>query len=206
MPPPRPEPTPARGNEDKNSRATQPAEGASVPAAQAGGGLSAWLPLGLALVLLPLVAYGVTTYVLLPRLQKSLVAAGVAPGKSPAKAAAHGEAAAAPAGGEITAAGGQRQTVVLSKLLVNVAGTMASRYLLTSMTLISESPDFASRFAQNEPKLRDMATGLMMMKTIANLEKPGARNLLRGELIAGFNTILGNAAVEELYFTEFAIQ
>ena len=168
------------------------------------------MPLGLALVLLPLVAYGVTTYVLLPRLQKSLVAAGVAPGvapgKSPAKAAAHGEAAAAPAGGEITAAGGQRQTVVLSKLLVNVAGTMASRYLLTSMTLISESPDFASRFAQNEPKLRDMATGLMMMKTIANLEKPGARNLLRGELIAGFNTILGNAAVEELYFTEFAIQ
>ena len=46
----------------------------------------------------------------------------------------------------------------------------------------------------------------MMMKTIASLEKPGARNQLRGELIAGFNTLLGNAAVQELYFTEFAIQ
>jgi flagellar basal body-associated protein FliL len=38
------------------------------------------------------------------------------------------------------------------------------------------------------------------------LEKPGARNLIRGELLAGFNTILGNSAVREIYFTEFAIQ
>lgn len=210
MPPPRPEPTPARGNEEKHPRVPQAAESDAVPAAKPSGAWKTWLPLGVTLVVLPLVAYGMTTYVLVPHLQKSLVAAGVVPAMAssaaPVKAASHGAAAAAPAGGEITAAGGQRQTAVLSKLLVNVAGTMASRYLLTSMTLISDAPDFAKRVEQNEPKLRDMATGLMMMKTIANLEKPGARNLLRGELIAGFNTILGNAAIQELYFTEFAIQ
>ncbi len=45
-----------------------------------------------------------------------------------------------------------------------------------------------------------------MAKTIADLEKPGARNLIRGELLAGFNNILGDPGVQEIYFTEFAIQ
>ena len=43
-----------------------------------------------------------------------------------------------------------------------------------------------------------MASGLLSAKTIADLEKPGARNLIRGELISGFNSILGNAAVQEI--------
>jgi flagellar FliL protein len=51
-----------------------------------------------------------------------------------------------------------------------------------------------------------MASGILNTKTIADLEKPGARNLIRGELLAGFNTIMGNSAVREIYFTEFAIQ
>jgi len=94
----------------------------------------------------------------------------------------------------------------MNKLLVNVAGTMASRYLLTSITMVGDAPDFATKVAKFDPQLRDMAGSLMMTKTIASLEKPGARNLLRSELIAGFNSILGNGTVKELYFTEFAIQ
>ncbi len=101
---------------------------------------------------------------------------------------------------------GQKQNVTLNKLLVNVAGTMGSRYLLTSITLLGHGSDFPNRVTQNEPQLRDMASGLLSTKTIADLEKPGARNLIRGELLAGFNSILGTGAVQEIYFTEFAIQ
>lgn len=207
MPPPRPDPTPSRGNEKENPRAPQPAASEVVaPPSQPSGGSSAWLPLGVALVVMPLVAYGMTTFVLLPQLRKSLAVASGAPGVLPGPGTSPAPAGTEGSGAEVVAVKGQRQSVVMNKLLVNVAGTMASRYLLTSMTLIGDASDFPARVAQNEPKLRDMATGLMMMKTISNLEKPGARNLLRGELIAGFNTILGNAAVLELYFTEFAIQ
>ena len=39
-----------------------------------------------------------------------------------------------------------------------------------------------------------------------SVEQRRVWNLLRGELLAGFNSILGNAAVQEVYFTEFAIQ
>jgi flagellar basal body-associated protein FliL len=202
MPSPRDEPTPARGNGEKHQRDPQPADADATAIAKPAGAWKAWLPLGVTIIVMPLLAYGVTAFVLVPQMKKSLVAAGAAPAKAnaPARAGAEG------AGSDVLTQGSQHQSVTLNKLLVNVAGTMASRYLLTSMTLVGDVPDFPSRVAQHEPQLRDVASGLMMMKTIASLEKPGARNLLRGELIAGFNAILGNAAVQELYFTEFAIQ
>ena len=173
--------------DDASATAETPA-----PAPKSGGALKAWLPLIITVLLMPALAYATTIFVLLPRIQTGLgiTASAQDTGAKP----------------KASAPGAKKITVPLNKLLVNVAGTMASRYLLTSITLVGDGPDFPGRVSKNEPQLRDMASGLMMMKTIENLEKPGARNLLRGELIAGFNTILGNAAVQELYFTEFAIQ
>jgi len=201
---PRSELTPAGGNEEKHPRDPQPtaADVDVMPNPIPSGGWKAWLPLSVTLVVMPLVAYGVTTFILVPHLQKSLVTAGVVPAK--ATPPAHGGAE--DASSYSLASGSQRPSATLNKMLVNVAGTMASRYLLTSITLVGDGPDFPNRVQKNEPQLRDMASGLMMMKTIENLEQPGARNLLRGELIAGFNSILGNGAVQELFFTEFAIQ
>jgi flagellar FliL protein len=72
--------------------------------------------------------------------------------------------------------------------------------------MVGEASDFPAKVAQDEPQLRDAACGLLSSKTIPDLEKPGARNLIRGELIAGFNSILGDGSVREIYFTEFAIQ
>jgi len=192
---------PARGAEEKpHARQAQTPEGEAPPQASKGGaGWKAWLPLLLAVALLPLLAFGVTSFVLVPRMQKSLVAAGLA--LAPAKETK-------PEGG--AEKGGppskQMQNAALNKLLVNVAGTMGSRYLLTSVSMKGQGSDFANRVAQDDPQLRDMACGLLSTKTIVDLEKPGARNLLRGELLSGFNSILGNGAVEEIYFTEFSIQ
>ena len=43
----------------------------------------------------------------------------------------------------------------------------------------------------NDAPLRDMASSTLSSKTLADLEKPGERNLIRTELITGFNNILG---------------
>lgn len=205
MPPQRTEP--ARAPEEKPHSRQPQAAAAETPAAAAAaaparGAWQAWLPLGLALVLMPLLAYGVTSFVLIPKLHKALTAAGLAPAdgarETHTEAAASENTNAAPAG--------QRQNVTLNKLLVNVAGTMGSRYLLTSLTLTGKSADLSAKVTQNEPQLRDMACGLLSAKTIVDLEKPGARNIIRGELLAGFNSILGGGAVQEIYFTEFSIQ
>ena len=94
----------------------------------------------------------------------------------------------------------------MNKLLVNVAGTMGSRYLLVSLSLVGSDPDFKTKVQDFEPQLRDTACGALASKTLADLEKPGARNLIRSELISGFNNVLSAPLVQELYLTEFAIQ
>jgi flagellar FliL protein len=160
------------------------------------------MPLLAALVAMPVLAYGVTTLVLVPHFQKSLRGAGAAAAE--AGKSGHAETEASTRNGPAHA--GQRQSVSLNRLLVNVAGTMGSRYLLASVVVMGDGPDFQGRIAQKEPQLRDLASGLLSAKTIADLEKPGARNLIRGELLAGFNTIVDQPGVSEIYFTEFAIQ
>ena len=55
-------------------------------------------------------------------------------------------------------------------------------------------------------QLRDLASSILGSKTIADLEKPEARNLIRAELLSQFNAALGGNAVQDIYITEFAIQ
>ncbi len=206
-------------------RSEKPAAAAADAAgAAAKSPLQAWLPMIVAIVLLPVVAWLVTSFVLLPKLQKGLgVAAGPAPAAASAHAPAkesggHGKPAAKEAsghgggGGEHGGAEGEgadengREQVPLTKLIVNVAGTSASRILLCSLILVGATPDFRGAIKARDAQLRDTACGILSTKTIQDLEKPGARNMIRSELITAFNHILGGAAVQEIYFAEFAIQ
>jgi flagellar FliL protein len=179
------------------------AEAAATPAAKSGGGFKAFLPLIITVVLMPTLAWAMTAFVLVPKLQKSL---GVAPAHTEHAAESAGEKEKAPAEKENGEKGGTKETVTMTKLLVNVSGTMGSRYLLASLTLSGASSDFKTKIEKNEAKLRDMVCTVLATKTINDLEKPGARNLMRSELLTGFNNILGGNTVQEIYITEFAIQ
>jgi flagellar protein FliL len=161
-------------------------------AAKPEGGLQAWLPLIVAVLVMPLLAYVTTQFVLLPQLRKGL-------GISPASSEAHAKTGKSE--GEA-----KRESVTMNKLLVNVAGTMGSRYLLVSLSVVGSDSDFKAKIQAHDPQLRDLACGALATKTIADLEKPGARNLIRSELLSGFNNILGSALVQEIFLTEFAIQ
>ena len=170
--------------------AATPAPAMSGPAS---AGFKSWLPLVVTVAVMPVLAYAMTQFVLVPRLQKGL-------GATVAAAAENGGTTTA------TAAAARKETVPMNKLLVNVAGTMGSRYLLVSLALAGGEADFKGKIQDAEPQLRDMACGVLATKTIADLEKPGARNLIRSELLSGFNNILGGPVVQDIYLTEFAIQ
>lgn len=170
-----------------------PAPAEEAAAAPASGGFKTWLPLLVTIVAMPVIAYGMTEFVLLPRLKKGL---GLGSGE-----AVSAKAKEAKAGAE-----DKRESVPMNKLLVNVSGTMGARYLLVSLAVAGSDPDFKAKLAAHDPQLRDFACGVLATKTIADLEKPGARNTIRTELISGFNNILGNSLVQEIYLTEFAIQ
>lgn len=177
--------------EDDNKE--EAAEKPAAPAPAKGGGFGAWLPLIVTLMLMPALAFGVAQFVILPELQKGL---GI---KTASSTAASGES-------KKEGAGGKQESVLMSKMLVNVAGTMGARYLLVSVSVAGTGSDFKNKMDEHDAQLRDMACSDLATKTLADLEKPGARNLIRSELINGFNNILGDSMVQDIYFTEFAIQ
>jgi flagellar FliL protein len=184
------------GTDDAAAPASAPAAGA--PAASSGG-IKAWLPLIVMVLLMPALAFAMTNFVLLPKLQKGLGVSGTTPSPTaaaevPGKTKKEGAATA------------KKETVPMTKLLVNVAGTMGARYLLVSLSVVGSSADFKAQMEEHDAQLRDMAQSALSTKTLADLEKPGARNMIRNELLSGFNNILGDGTVEEIYFPEFAIQ
>jgi flagellar FliL protein len=168
-----------------------PAQATAPAAAAAMGGFKAWWPLIITGLAMPALAYAMTAFVLLPKLQKGLGITAAA-----AEATPNGK----------SAENAHKESVTMSKLLVNVKDTLGARYLLVSLSVVGSETDFKDKMQEHEAQLKDMACGALATKTLADLEKPGARNLIRAELISGFNNILGSPAVKEIYLTEFAIQ
>jgi flagellar FliL protein len=190
-----PPPTRPEANAKEPEAGSQTAAAADSPAS-ATGGFKAWLPLLITILVMPLLAFAMTQFFLLPRLQKALgVTAAARTTDAPAQ---EGKAKEDPKA--------ERDCVPMNKLLVNVAGTMGARYLLVSLSVVSSDSDFKAKMQAHDPQLRDLAGGVLATKTIADLEKPGIRNMIRSELISTFNNALGGAMVQEIYLTEFAIQ
>jgi flagellar FliL protein len=184
---------------------------AEAPAAEKGGGIGAWLPLITTVVAMPVLAYLTTAFVLLPKVQKAIAASDTTSANTPATKASEVGKPAEKAGG---ARGGakakegatEKATVPINKILVNLSGSMGTRYLLTSLSLEGESANFKETIEKNQAQLIDLAQGILGSKTISDLEKPGARNVIRNELLTVFNNALGDGTVKQIYITEFAVQ
>jgi flagellar FliL protein len=195
MDPPRPGGEPAKPNP---GAAPESAPKEAPAPAPSGGGVASWLPLIISLVAMPLLAYATTTFILVPKWEQAAGKNAVEPGKPAAKAGKK-------AGAEAVVVAKQ-VTVPLKKVLVNVAGTQGTRYLLANITVVGPNEEFKSLVNEHLDQLVDLACGLLASKTINDLEKPGSRNEIRTELLTAFNHALAESPVQELYFTDFAIQ
>lgn len=177
----------AKNGHDKKEAAAPP---------QSGGG-KLWIPLIANIVLMPVIAYALTTFVILPKLG----------GKPAAEAESGGSEQEEGHGGGKTGGKAAKVTAPLSqKVLVNVSGTAGTRYLVASITLVGRKNDLKSLVEHNDAELRDTAASILSGKTISDLEKPGMRNIIRAELISAFNDIIGKDMVNEIFLTEFAVQ
>jgi flagellar FliL protein len=184
----------------RGTEAAPATNGVEAPATpKAGSPIKAWLPVLLTVALMPVLAYVTTRFVLVPRVQRALVqqASGATVEQPPSDKPGESN----PADPKTL-----KSTVPLTKVLVNVAGTMGTRYLMTSLTVVGAGPDFKGKIDDNRDQLMDLATSALSTKTIADLEKPGARNLIRTELMNTFNNALGGPVIKEIYITEMAIQ
>ncbi|MFA6286552.1 MAG: flagellar basal body-associated FliL family protein [Opitutaceae bacterium] len=192
------------------------AEKAAAPVAPApGGGIKALIPALLAIVLAPTITLVVAQYVLLPQFRASLAAAAdpktaaktskeasheatKEAGKESAKGAKHGGKA-----GETTADG---KSYKFEGVVVNLAGTMGTRYLKTTFLVSGEKPDLVARFDAARAPLGDVTIAVLSSLTLADLEESGSKNIIRERLLAAYNQALGERMVENLYFSEFVVQ
>jgi len=202
---------------DKKAEGGKPegeAKAAAGDANQGGsGGLKAWMPLLVTIVLMPVLAFTTTKFLILPKVVQARGGAGEAAGHDTAGGESGHDAAKDPGdhgkgkeGKDAKGPAKKKQTVPITKVIVNVAGSMGARYLMASFTLVGTQADFKTIVEENKDQLLDLANTAMATKTITELEKPGARNQLRAELMSIFNNALGGGIIQEIYFTEFAVQ
>jgi flagellar FliL protein len=205
-------PTEAPTTEKDAASAETPAE---PVAAKSNGGLKAWLPLIVTVAIMPALAYAMTAFVLAPKLQRAIVSTSAestaeTSEAAPEKPKGNTESSEnkAKAANTSNAKGGKQAkvTVPLGKVLVNISGSMGTRYLMANLTLVGTSADFKEKVESNKDQLLDVASGTLGAKSISDLEKQGARNMLRSELLLAFNGAIGDGAVRDIYITEFAIQ
>src|SRR5690242_6258209 len=130
-----------------------PAPAEEAASAPASSGFKAWLPLIVTIVAMPVIAYGLTEFVLVPRLKKGL-------GLSTSEATPVKAKEAKPTAED------KRESVPMNKLLVKVSGTLGARYLLVSLAVAGSDADFKAKLAAHDPQLRDFACGVLATKTI----------------------------------------
>lgn len=181
-----------------SAKTEAPAAPIAAPAAPARGGFSAWLPVLAALILAPVATIATVEFVLVPRLQKKLSAPAVAAAAAEpeAKTGEHGKP-----GEKAGPAGYEFQNVV-----VNLAGTMGTRYLKTSFLVTGAEPGIKGVFDGAKPRLTDVTLNVLSSLTLADLEEPGAKNVIREKLVNAYNQALGHKVADQVYFSDFVIQ
>ena len=197
-PPPKTEAAKATAKPDAPAEATVIA----APAAPAPrGGPKAWLPAIVALLLAPAATWATVEFVLVPRLQKKFVAAATAEN-------ATSEAAPAPASssGKGKDAKEGAPSYEFQNVVVNLAGTMGTRYLKTSFLVTGVDTNIKAVFDGAKPKLTDVTLNVLSSLTLADLEEPGAKNVIREKLVTAYNQALGRKVADQVYFSDFVIQ
>ncbi len=198
MPPPKADAAKATA---KTEAPSDPAVAPAAAAATPRGGLKAWLPALAALLLAPAATWATVEFVLVPRIQKKLTAALAEPVANAPAPTAQDSSTGKSADGKEGGPSYEFQNVV-----VNLAGTMGTRYLKTSFLVTGIDANIKGVFETERPKLTDVTLNVLSSLTLADLEEPGAKNVIREKLVTAYNQALGRKVAEQVYFSDFVIQ
>jgi flagellar FliL protein len=190
--------TSANGGAAAAGASAAPAAPAPVPVASAGV-LSAWLPAIATILLAPVATWTAVEFVVLPQMQKKLTAPPAAEGAAHAAETSDGHGGKA---GKDKAPPGYE----FSNVVVNLAGTMGTRYLKTSFIVTGPDAGIKGVFEGDKPRLTDVTLNVLSSLSLADLEEPGAKNVLREKLVVAYNQALGRKVAEQVYFSDFVIQ
>ncbi len=181
---------------------------------------SPWMPIIAVVVLMPAISFAATQFLILPRLKSVLAEskpAGAAgkEGEHGAKAAEHGGKSGEHGGkggehGGKDGKGGEGENGKFAcdfeGVVVNLSGSLGTKYLKTSFTFNSSNANLKKIVEENKKQMLDVAINVLSSRSLADLEAPGSKNVIRNDLMAHFNEALHSDLIEQIFFTEFVIQ
>ena len=182
------------------AKSASPPEPAAADAAAPPKGASPWPALIAAIVLMPAISYATAEFLILPKL-RGLMAQQAVDGH-----AEKGEAGHAAHGGKGKEGAKTEVSYDFDNVIVNLSGSLGTRFLKANFTTLGSNPELPKIMAEKKKQLLDVAINVLSSRTMADLEAPGAKNVVRNELQANFNQALKSDLVEQIYFTEFVIQ
>src|SRR3954471_24914992 len=163
---------------------TDPPVAAPEPQAKSS---KSWGPVIAVLLLMPAISFGMTQYVLIPRIKGTFAEQGALAKAGTGKADAHGAKEASKGGHGKEGGKGEPASGKFSydfdSVVVNLSGSMGSRYLKSSFTIFSTNPDLKKLIEENKKQLQDVAINILSSRTMADLETGGAKNVVRNDLI-----------------------
>src|SRR5258706_5630606 len=144
---------------EKNSSREAPAAAAAPapePVAE-GGGIKPFIPLIANLIVMPVLAYAMTAFVLVPKLAKKVGHSEAAPEPAASAHAAESSHGSKPETAETGGGKGKYSVPLSKKTLVNASCTMGTRYLLAEFILVGNSAGFKAQVEKADAELRDAA-------------------------------------------------
>lgn len=96
--------------------------------------------------------------------------------------------------------------VTLGDLVVNPAGTGGRRYLKVQVALELSDPTQSQSVETRAPQLRDRIIRELTSRTLNELTDPVAKDEMKETILDELNNVLGEGAIQDLYFTEYVIQ
>ncbi len=96
--------------------------------------------------------------------------------------------------------------VDLPTFLVNLSDPLGKRFIKVSMTLEMSSESAIHEVNSSMPRIRDAMIMLLSSKTYAELSPVEGKIVLKNEILARLNQILGGPKVKRISFTDFIIQ
>lgn len=181
---------------------------APAGAAPAKGDKMPLIALVASLVLAPALTFAVAQFVLIPALKAELNPDAEHTEEHAEEASAeHGEEGGHGGGhGEKGESVGDAKSYAFENMVVNLAGTMGTRYLKCSFVVTGRDAGLRSAFESRKVQLTDVTLSVLSSLSLIELEEAGAKNLLRERLVNSYNQALGKALAEQVYFSDFVIQ
>lgn len=97
------------------------------------------------------------------------------------------------------------QVLPLPPITVNISDPSGRRYLKLGME-VEVNADVAAALQANNPRIRDAIIMLLAGKTFSDISTPDGKVLLKAEVAARLNQILGAQRVIRVYFTDFVVE